>query len=378
MKSVAIIGAGPAGSETAYWLSRYGYNVSVYEEHPEAGKPVHCTGLISKNIASVIPLKQFSKFVLNRVYGAVFYSKHRKLELKTDSVQAYVIDRAKFDSWLAERARKAGANFFMNHKLFGIKQRNGKSVLRMYYNKKIVEKEADILIGADGPISKVANLAGMFGKRVILSGIQARVKAKFDKNHVQVYAGSVCPGFFAWVVPESTNCAKIGLASQKNTRNLFNKFISKFESAPGFKLISRHAGLIPIHSRVKLKKGRIYLVGDAAMQSKATTGGGVIMGMLSAKCLADSIRTKIPYRLMLAKVSLNLWLTKSVRQMLNRLNDKDYDSIVKIASKESTLKLLKEKGDMDYPAKLGIWLVLKEPIIFKYFFKALYNPNNKH
>ena len=362
MKKIAIIGAGPAGAQTAFWLAKYGYKVNVYEEHPVIGKPVQCTGIISKNLKNIIPL---GRFVVNKIKGAFFYSRHQKLELKTNSTQAFVVDRAKMDKFLAERARRKGANFYLNHKFLGFKKKQNKLILRFYYRTKIITKEADILIGADGPLSKVAKLAGMFSERQFLNGIQARVKGEFDKEHVQLYLGSICPDYFAWIVPESEKYARIGLASKKNSRNLFNNFLSKFD----YKIINKQAGLIPIYSNIKVQKQNIYLVGDAALQVKATTGGGVIMSLLAAKCLADSIRTRIPYSLLLKrKINYNLYLIRKIRQRLNKLSDKDYDNLLKLMSKEKALRLLKKKGDMDFPAKFALSLFIKQPQLIKYLF----------
>jgi len=133
-KKIVIIGAGPAGSQTAFWLSKYGYDVEVYEEHPVIGKPVQCTGLISKNLKDIVPL---GRFVINKVKGAVFYSKHQKFELKTDITQEYIVDRTKMDKFLADRARKQGANFFLNHKFLGFCKEKNRFKLKFYRKSKI-------------------------------------------------------------------------------------------------------------------------------------------------------------------------------------------------------------------------------------------------
>lgn len=362
MKNIAIIGAGPSGSYLAYLLAKKGYKVDVYEEHPVIGKPVQCTGIISKNLKNIVPL---GDFVINKVKGAVFFSKHQKLELNTDKVQAYIVDRAKFDQYIAERARKAGANFYLNHRFLESKTVNGKKILKFYYRTKIIEKQADILVGADGPVSRVAKSEKMNGKRKFLAGIQARVKGNFQKDTVQVYAGTICPGFFAWLVPESEKYARLGLASGKNTLNLFKSFVSRFD----YKIIDRQSGLIPIYSRVRTQKNKSYLLGDAAMQVKATTGGGIVMGLLAAECLALSIRTKIPYPILWkSRIGLDLLLAKLFRNKLNKFSDNDYDDVLKIMSNRKNLNIAKSKGDMDFPTKYILKLVFREPRILKYLF----------
>ena len=42
---ISIIGAGPAGGQSAYLLAKKGYDVNIYEEHASVGKPFQCTGL---------------------------------------------------------------------------------------------------------------------------------------------------------------------------------------------------------------------------------------------------------------------------------------------------------------------------------------------
>ncbi len=37
---ISVIGAGPAGSYTAYLLAKAGEKVRIFEEHKEIGKPV--------------------------------------------------------------------------------------------------------------------------------------------------------------------------------------------------------------------------------------------------------------------------------------------------------------------------------------------------
>src|SRR6185503_8828058 len=58
MHDLAIVGGGPGGLYAARQLARAGFGVAVFEEHPSAGDPVHCTG--------VLALEAFDEFDIPR------------------------------------------------------------------------------------------------------------------------------------------------------------------------------------------------------------------------------------------------------------------------------------------------------------------------
>ena len=73
----------------------------------------------------------------------------------------------------------------------------------------------------------------------------------------------------------------------------------------------------------KLQKKNVYLVGDAGMQVKATTGGGVVTGLLAAEALAKSIIKNKSYAQQLKKLNRELKITRMIRKRLNKFNDKN-------------------------------------------------------
>ena len=357
MTKVAIVGAGPAGSYCARLLAEQGFDVELFEEHKKIGLPVQCTGLVTKELLELVGLGKFVVNELNRVKVVPPNGKATEIQLKE-----FVIDRQKFDSELARQAIKAGAKLNLGCRFVGLK--NGAILLRQ--KNKIVRKKADIIIGADGPLSAVAKAAGLWRDRKFYFGQQATVKGKFDARKFMTYFGKAAPDFFGWVVPESKSLARIGLASRSKARNLFGAFVKRF----GGRLVARQAGLIPIYSplqQIEVRKSglKIYLLGDAAGFVKATTGGGLIPGLKSAKILADCIAKGRSYHAATRKLRMELLAHLLLRKTLNKFSEKDYATLARLISGKRVKKIL-ESTTREEPIKIIAKLAMAEPRFFKF------------
>ena len=218
---ISIIGAGPAGNYAAYLLAKKGYEVKVFEEHPQIGKPVACTGIVTNAFREIIKEKSF---IINRINRIRIFSPNNQFVEFNLKKPDLIIDREKLDNYLAEIARKKGAKFFLNHRFKGYENKNKKYLLKILNNEKIKNYETDYLIAADGPNSNVAKSSGLFGSRKFFFGIQARVKVK-NENIVETY---LIKKGFAWVVPENKDIARVGLCSEEKDYNLvFKQFLKK-------------------------------------------------------------------------------------------------------------------------------------------------------
>ena len=62
---IAIVGAGPAGNYLAYQLAKE-KDVTIFEEHPEVGNPIQCTGILSSSSSALI-IKIPEEFIVNRI-----------------------------------------------------------------------------------------------------------------------------------------------------------------------------------------------------------------------------------------------------------------------------------------------------------------------
>lgn len=362
---ITIVGAGPAGSYLAYLLAEQGKEVKVLEEHKIIGSPVQCTGIVTHSIENFFKLK--NEVIAKRLDKVIVVSKDNRVTANVDEI---VMWRDEFDRFVAGMAQQAGAEFLLEHQFIGF---NGKNSIRVKNKKsnKIKEIKADAVVGADGPYSAVAKAANMDSNSKNYIGMQAKVKLAMDTTAFETHFGSDFPNFFGWVVPESEDVVRLGIGCFENAQEHFYKFL---KNRTGKKdVICWESGLIPLYNPKKaIQKGNVYLIGDAAAQVKATTGGGIIPSLKAAQTLCDCINNNKDYNKKFRKQSgRELLLHLKIRNALNRFSDKDYGKLLDLMNQEKVKKVLK-KYDRDTPIPLVANLLLKEPR-FLHFSKMLFS-----
>ncbi len=355
-KMVTIVGGGPVGCYTAELLAKKGKAVTVLEEYDCIGKPVQCTGIVTKSLFDVV--RPHRSFMVNRLKRVRIHAPDGSdAEVKVDDA---VICRTSFDRHLAGRAEKAGAKIQLNSRLESIAQKGDKTRLKVRVKGKQGKNlTTQTLIGADGPNSIVSRYIG--NKRPnFWVGAQARVKMPVDKNTYEVYFGDRFPGFFGWVVPENDEVARVGVAAEKNPNKAFRHLMQKIGRC---KVLERQGGMIPRYDPfVKLQQDSTYIIGDAATQVKATTGGGLVPGLKAAQGLSRAVVDDTNYRSEIRKVNRELQTSLLLRKVLDRFNDPDYNRLVNmIRSKE--LQGILNKEDRDNPTKILFKTLLNKPEI---------------
>ena len=348
---ISIIGAGPAGSYAALLLAKQGHEVNVFEEHASIGNPVQCTGIVTHALWDLIPKNdKIIRLELDKV------KIHAPNSSTVDfALHEFILDRAGLDRYIAQLAKKAGATYHLSHKFVGFE---GQSI-RVRHNGKDLTLPTDITIGADGPNSEVAKTANIWVPRKVWGGIQATIEGKYDQKAFDVFFGEDFKHFFAWVVPESTTIARIGIASEHKAREMFERITKIY---PG-KLVGWQSGPIPIYDKnipVQNQERTVFLVGDAAGLVKATTGGGIITGMLSSKILVDAIIHRKDYAKALKPLRKDLGWHWLIRRTLNTFTNNDYNKLIRWMDNPKLQQLLMTHA-RDFPTQFVTKLFFVQP-----------------
>jgi geranylgeranyl reductase family protein len=282
MYDIVIIGAGPAGSKTAELLAKKNINVLLIEEHQDIGKPVQCTGINSHRLFNLSGVSK--KIVVNKVRKARIYSSNTDyIELKSKK-PVYVINRQKFDAELFKKAKKAGCKIELSTRFEGYKKKSDCLIVKTSQG----NFKTKLLVGADGPNSTVAKSARIKLPENMIIGYQETINNDFKNNVVELWFDSnITPDFFAWVVPENKDWARVGLACKRNTIKYFGKFI-KNRFGQKYEKKDVLGGVIRFGLIEDSVEDRVLLVGDAASMVKPLTGGGVIYGQIGARIATEA------------------------------------------------------------------------------------------
>lgn len=273
---IVIVGAGPVGCYLGQLLKHIGFDPLLLEEHPEVGKPVQCAGIVGRGIFGEMRLSVSNKSILNRIDGSKVHFNGSSFILNRSKV-AYIINREVFDKELSK-----DLNIEYNTDLQEVHPIKDGYVLRTGNG----EYYADMVVGADGPNSRVRKSLEFSSDMKLYRGCQYRVKISAqEQNLVEVHY--VKPfSLFTWLIPEGNGIVRIGSISGNPHQELKN-FMEK-KGIQG-EIVEKNAGTIPIGT-CQLAKGNAALVGDAACQVKPITSGGLYYGMKAAEFLADAVK----------------------------------------------------------------------------------------
>jgi len=295
---ILVVGAGPAGSCAARAAACDGLKVIFVERKRAVGVPVRCAEYIPRALLGELPFSDRS-FVVQPVEamrtilpgGAVHETRAPGLMIRRDQ----------FDRLLAQAAQEQGAELLVKTRFVGME--GGKAVLRMS-DGSFTKVKAGIVIGADGPQSRVGRFMGSRLKRVV-AGVQVRASLVAPMDQTEVYFDPRVYGGYAWLFPRGEE-ANVGLAIAKGSKwsisprqNLewFVELLNKRGRIKG-EPHGLTAGWIPVKPVGASVRENMILAGDAAGQTHPITGAGVVQavrcGWLAGKWAARAVADNDP------------------------------------------------------------------------------------
>lgn len=311
---VCIVGAGPAGSTSAYYLAQQGKKVLVLEKEAFPRDKLCGDAVCSRALLHLQEMGVLQEIIAenkghwSKVGGFVSpngtsfignSAKHTAMPL------VMAIKRIVLDEKVAKAAVKAGANLVEKSPVMRatFSEMDKLWTVDCQQEQHSISYQARVLIAADGATSKLARSLGMVTTSPDSVCSRAYIKANtsnFQEDGVVFYPSSLLPGycslfrevedelsFCCYIIPggkvKSTDLGKMHnsiLASDPHVRKLLgtDAQIERIKGAP------LRLGGIP-----KSYADHLLILGDAAGQIDPLTGEGIQFAMDAAKIAADTL-----------------------------------------------------------------------------------------
>ena len=369
---VLVVGGGPIGAVAARCAAEAGASVLLVDRRKDLTRSSCCAGLVSRRTLSTLGVSSESALQEIRAI-AVHAPDGRRLELSADHTKAIAIDRTRLERELHDLARSAGVDVRLGTE--AVSASDGKIVLESADGSQAVGMS--VIIGADGPNSRVARWFGLPPPSRFVYAAQALVEANraLPSNRVEVFLGrSVAPGFFAWVVPERADRLRIGLGvspPSDPSEHLDRLLVERFSGA---RILSRTGGMIPVSPTSRSATGTAFLVGDAAGQVKPLSGGGLYPGGICARIAgriaAETALSDEPKRSAAANyesawrsaIGREIAFGQSMRRMTDMLSDRDLSAVLAACDEPDLLSFLATHADIDQFHRLPDELAANPPL----------------
>lgn len=371
VRDVLIIGAGPAGLSAAARLAARGRDTLVLEEHPEVGRPAHCTGVLGHDAFTELDLPRDTILAITRSAG--FRAGHGEpVLIESDHVIATVVDRPRFDAALAARAADAGAELRTGARVEGITVDAGGVTAAVRGREPIRARALVLACGANYRFNRALGLG--IPRAYVQS---AQVEMPFASlPHIDVRMGrTIAPAGFAWAVPfvrGDVPYARLGLLCETDARARFAAFVAQLtreHGMPAAPMPPPRMKMLPLGPVRKTVSDRVLAVGDAAGLVKPTTGGGIYYGMLSGVYAAETLdaclaagrlaeRDLRPYEARWReRIGPDIRAGLAFRRLASRLGDRGIDALVELARVDGIVPLLKETADFNWHRRAALALL---------------------
>jgi len=290
--TAVVVGAGPGGSTAARVLAEGGVDVLLLEKSKDVGKNFLCAeGISRQSLTAFYPPDP--RYVATEIHEIRMVGPDGTDFTIRAPHAGYVLERVIFDRFLAEEAARAGAELRTGATFKEIRREGRRFRLSVLYDGRLQEVTADLVIGADGPASRVGTQLGLavqteerdihFASQVLL------VHPSIRANRMEFFVSyDLAPYGYGWVFPKRDGVGNVGLGvlPPHRSQEFLERMLSRY--FPGGKVVWRLNGVIPTGGyRMKFWGDGVMLVGDAARLADPASDGGIPMAMFSGKMAGE-------------------------------------------------------------------------------------------
>ncbi|GAB5414643.1 MAG: geranylgeranyl diphosphate reductase [Congregibacter sp.] len=298
---VVVVGGGPAGATAAHDLARSGKQVMLLER-----------GFRIKPCGGAIPPRAVDQFeiaeeqIVARIQSARMISpSDQRVDMPVGDTYVAMVDRDRFDPYLRERAKDAGADLKMGAFKSLSYEDDGRVRLR-YLDKSAdsdggeLEVIARAVIGADGANSRVGRqhvkgadkLKCVLAYHEIVEAPEDNSAADYQSTRCDVwYQGRLSPDFYAWVFPHGKH-ASIGAGSAQKGYSAPDAVaaLRKDVGLDAAVTVRKEGAPIPMKPLKRWDDGRaVLLAGDSSGVVAPASGEGIYYAMLGGRLAADAV-----------------------------------------------------------------------------------------
>ncbi len=298
MYDVIVVGLGPAGSTAARDIACAGLSVLGIDKE-RFPRYKSCGGCVSTKIDGILGF-DISEVVEDTVYGAEFtYRSGRSVDIISGRPVGYNVMRDRFDAFLVEKAREAGALIMEGCRIRSLSD-NGSSVTVTDDSGHTYTAKA--VIGADGASGFIGR--EHFGLDPKQAAVSITAEVPYDsarlslKGKLFIDFGSV-PGGYAWIFPKE-KVLSVGMAGDAakvkgGIKECFNSFVRSHEALKGLKIDERCGWTVPIYysGASRAVRGRVLLAGDTGHLVDPFLGEGIYYAVRTGKGAASAIMESI-------------------------------------------------------------------------------------
>ena len=298
---VLVIGAGPAGSVAARHCALRGYKVLLIEKRPVVGAPVRCGEATGEREKMAIYAPVNEDYIESDIHGAILHATGGITIKAKIPRTTLMLDRLKFDPWLASQAEAAGAELLLNARAKDVRPvQNGMLEVPIDFEGAEHLVRARVVIGADGVESLTGRWTGLKCRMVPPTTCSA-IELKLDvldvnSDYLTFWQGhdSINDGY-VWSFPKvksgTTNFGAGFITPKLYTPNIHEIALKWKEILyPKANVIGCWGGAVPVSGVLEESVAdHFLLVGDAAHQTDPMTGGGIAAGMRGGWLAARAI-----------------------------------------------------------------------------------------